>query len=96
MKPGNQYVSFAYMVLNPAAMLRDKLKRFAFYSLRCCLRRVFLFCISFVKGELTMKISNLFKEKKVVFSFEVFPPKLTSPIETVFRTIDELSSLAPD
>ncbi|GFZ32629.1 hypothetical protein CSC2_31550 [Clostridium zeae] len=24
MKPSNQYVSFAYMVLNPAAMLKDK------------------------------------------------------------------------
>jgi hypothetical protein len=53
MKPGNQYVSFAYMVLNPAAMLRDKLKNLLFYSLRCCLRRVFLFYIIFGKGELT-------------------------------------------
>lgn len=43
-----------------------------------------------------MKISKLFKEKKVVYSFEVFPPKLTSPIKTVFDTIDELSTLAPD
>jgi methylenetetrahydrofolate reductase (NADPH) len=43
-----------------------------------------------------MKISDLFKEKKVVYSFEIFPPKLTSPIETVYRTIDELSSLEPD
>src|SRR5512136_549355 len=43
-----------------------------------------------------MKISELFKEKKVVYSFEIFPPKLTSPIKTVFDTIDELSSLAPD
>lgn len=43
-----------------------------------------------------MKISKLFKEKKVVYSFEVFPPKLTSPIKTVFDTIEELSTLAPD
>ncbi|HSN58024.1 MAG TPA: methylenetetrahydrofolate reductase [NAD(P)H] [Clostridiaceae bacterium] len=43
-----------------------------------------------------MKLSKLFKEKKVVYSFEIFPPKLTSPIKTVFDTIDELSTLAPD
>jgi len=43
-----------------------------------------------------MHINKLFKEKKVVFSFEIFPPKITSPIETVFKTIDELSTLAPD
>lgn len=43
-----------------------------------------------------MKLSKLFKEKKVVYSFEIFPPKLTSPIKTVFDTIDELSTLGPD
>jgi len=94
MKPGNQYVSFAYMVLNPAAMLRDKLKDLLFILFVVVCEE--FFCISFVKGELNMKISDLFKEKKVVSSFEVFPPKLTSPIETVYRTIDELSSLEPD
>lgn len=43
-----------------------------------------------------MRIKELFKEKKVVYSFEIFPPKLTSPIKTVFDTIDELSLLGPD
>jgi len=43
-----------------------------------------------------MQIKNLFKEKKVVFSFEIFPPKLTSQIETVYNTIKELSVLEPD
>jgi methylenetetrahydrofolate reductase (NADPH) len=43
-----------------------------------------------------MKISKMFKEKKVVYSFEIFPPKPTSPIKTVYNTIDELSGLAPD
>ncbi|MHC1720489.1 MAG: methylenetetrahydrofolate reductase [NAD(P)H] [Clostridiaceae bacterium] len=43
-----------------------------------------------------MHIGKLFKEKKVVFSFEIFPPKSTSPIETVYKTIDELSTLTPD
>jgi len=43
-----------------------------------------------------MHINELFKEKKVVFSFEIFPPKITSPIDTVYKTIDELSTLTPD
>ncbi|MGE5626962.1 MAG: methylenetetrahydrofolate reductase [NAD(P)H] [Solirubrobacterales bacterium] len=43
-----------------------------------------------------MKIKELFKEKRVVFSFEIFPPKATSPIQTVYDTIKELSSLNPD
>jgi len=43
-----------------------------------------------------MHIKELFEEKKVVFSFEIFPPKITSPIETVYKTIDELSGLQPD
>lgn len=43
-----------------------------------------------------MNIDRLFKEKKAVFSFEIFPPKLTSPIETVYGTLDALSGLRPD
>ena len=43
-----------------------------------------------------MKIADLFKEKKVVFSFEVFPPKKTSSIDTIYQTLDGLSDLNPD
>lgn len=43
-----------------------------------------------------MKINNLFNEKKVVFSLEVFPPKPTTPIETVYKTLDGLTELKPD
>lgn len=43
-----------------------------------------------------MKISEVFKKDKTVFSFEVFPPKKTSPIETIYNTLDELSDLKPD
>ncbi|GFZ31783.1 methylenetetrahydrofolate reductase [Clostridium zeae] len=43
-----------------------------------------------------MLIKDLFKQKRMVFSFEIFPPKLTSPIETVYKTIDELAVLNPD
>lgn len=43
-----------------------------------------------------MKISSLFKNKKTVFSFEVFPPKKNSPIETIYNTLDELKADKPD
>lgn len=33
---------------------------------------------------------------KTIFSFEVFPPKKTMPIETIFDTLDELKGLNPD
>ena len=43
-----------------------------------------------------MKIRELFDERKLVYSFEVFPPKPVYPIDTVFSTIEELSILKPD
>ena len=43
-----------------------------------------------------MKISTLYKDKeKTVLSFEVFPPKKTSGIETVYKTLDALVDLRP-
>lgn len=43
-----------------------------------------------------MKIKNIFEEKELVFSFEVFPPKADYPIETIYNTLEELSDLDPD
>ena len=43
-----------------------------------------------------MNINNLFNEKKVVFSFEIFPPKKESNIETIYNTLEELKDLKPD
>ena len=43
-----------------------------------------------------MRISSLFEQKKTVLSFEVFPPKKTSPIETIYKTLEELKGLKPD
>ena len=44
-----------------------------------------------------MKITSLFENKtRTVFSFEVFPPKKSSPIETVFGKLDEICALKPD
>lgn len=44
-----------------------------------------------------MKISQLFKDTdKTVFSFEVFPPKKDSPIESVYSKLEEICALKPD
>lgn len=43
-----------------------------------------------------MKIANMFNTGKTVFSFEVFPPKKTSPIESVYDKLEEICSLSPD
>ena len=43
-----------------------------------------------------MKIKEIFDRKKTVFSFEIFPPKTTSSIETIYKTLDELTGLNPD
>ncbi|MCQ2579936.1 MAG: methylenetetrahydrofolate reductase [NAD(P)H] [Treponemataceae bacterium] len=41
-------------------------------------------------------LDNSIFNRKTVFSFEVFPPKKTSSIESVYKTLDELSDLKPD
>ena len=33
---------------------------------------------------------------RTIFSFEVFPPKKTMPIDTIFSTLDEMKGLSPD
>jgi methylenetetrahydrofolate reductase (NADPH) len=43
-----------------------------------------------------MKIRELYESKKTVISLEIFPPKLDSPVETVFKTLDELKDINPD
>lgn len=43
-----------------------------------------------------MKLADLFKRGKTVFSFEVFPPKRNNPIKTIYETLDELQELHPD
>ncbi|WP_251861710.1 methylenetetrahydrofolate reductase [NAD(P)H] [Clostridium sp. Marseille-Q2269] len=43
-----------------------------------------------------MRIKELFNEKKLVFSFEIFPPKVTSSINTIYDTLEELKDLTPD
>lgn len=42
-----------------------------------------------------MKTAELFK-KKTVLSYEVFPPKPTSSVNTIYDTLKELKDLSPD
>jgi len=42
-----------------------------------------------------MKIREMF-DKGTVFSFEIFPPKKTAPIEVIYNTLEELKDLKPD
>ena len=43
-----------------------------------------------------MKISDLFKKKNPVVSFEIFPPKPNAPFEPILDTITALEKLEPD
>ena len=43
-----------------------------------------------------MNITELFEKNRPVFSFEVFPPKKDSPIDSIYDTLDELGKLRPD
>lgn len=43
-----------------------------------------------------MRIRDLYRQKKTVISFEVFPPKKEDGIETVYEAIGSLGALKPD
>lgn len=43
-----------------------------------------------------MKIKNMFSQNKTVFSFEIFPPKKDSPVDTIYKTLEQLNDLTPD
>lgn len=43
-----------------------------------------------------MNISRLFEKEKIVFSFEIFPPKYETSIEIVYDTLEALGDLSPD
>lgn len=42
-----------------------------------------------------MRTCELFK-RKTVFSFEVFPPKKEAPVDTIYKTLQDLNGLSPD
>lgn len=43
-----------------------------------------------------MKLHELFRQKKVVFSLEIFPPKKSQSIDTIYDTLEGLRSIHPD
>ena len=43
-----------------------------------------------------MYIKDMFRTKEVVYSFEIFPPKTASSVETIYHTLDALYDLKPD
>jgi methylenetetrahydrofolate reductase (NADPH) len=43
-----------------------------------------------------MQIASLFQKNRPVLSLEVFPPKKTSPIDIIYKTLDNLKDLQPD
>ena len=47
-------------------------------------------------GGIFMNIQRLFECKKVVYSLEVFPPKKTTSIDTIYNTLYGLRGLRPD
>lgn len=50
----------------------------------------------FMKGVKFMQIASLFGQNRSILSLEVFPPKKSSPIDTIYRTLDDLKDLQPD
>jgi len=48
------------------------------------------------QGGIGINISNLFKEKNLVFSLEVFPPKKTSAIDTIYKTLARIGEIPAD
>lgn len=43
-----------------------------------------------------MKIPELFQHKKPVFSFEIFPPKKKTNIDSIYATVEQLTVCEPD
>lgn len=43
-----------------------------------------------------MKIKDMFKKKKTVLSFEVFPPRPDVPIDTIYNSLEQFKVLNPD
>jgi methylenetetrahydrofolate reductase (NADPH) len=43
-----------------------------------------------------MKISNLFLRKKPTISFEIFPPKLDTPVESIYDRLGDFAAMKPD
>lgn len=47
-------------------------------------------------GVMAVLIKDIFSSKKPVISFEIFPPKKDSPVETIYHTLAGLKNTRPD
>lgn len=52
--------------------------------------------LRYMKGVEIMQIASLFQQNRTVLSLEVFPPKKTSSIDTIYKTLDNLKDIKPD
>lgn len=52
--------------------------------------------ITGMQGVIKMRISDFFKRRKQTVSFEIFPPKLDTPIETIFEKLGDFAAMKPD
>lgn len=52
--------------------------------------------LRYMKGVEDMQIASLFQQNRTVLSLEVFPPKKTSSIDTIYKTLDNLKDIQPD
>ncbi|MDO4535036.1 MAG: methylenetetrahydrofolate reductase [NAD(P)H] [Clostridium perfringens] len=43
-----------------------------------------------------MRINEIFRQKEIVLSFEIFPPKPNGDINKIYNTLEELKDLKPD
>ena len=43
-----------------------------------------------------MKLYELFGQGRTIFSCEVFPPKKTAPVDSIYKTLDGLKDIRPD
>jgi len=48
------------------------------------------------RGVFGMKIIDLFNKNKQTVSFEIFPPKLETPIETIYEKLGDFALMKPD
>lgn len=48
------------------------------------------------KEAIIMKLCELFGKGRTVFSCEVFPPKKSDPVDSIYKTLDGLKDIRPD
>jgi methylenetetrahydrofolate reductase (NADPH) len=50
----------------------------------------------YIKGIITVKISQFFNKNKTVFAIEAFPPRKGTPTEKIYHALEEIAGVHPD